>query len=89
MAAILLLLHHLGYGGHLVKVAFSHDLQVCSQDTRVDCAPKHFKDRLGDLFIKMIFGTAKNVGIAAQGKILSPRNRDGGTIGTRQNDDKK
>lgn len=31
----------------------------------------------------------KNVGIAAQGKILSPRNRDGGTVGTRQNDDKK
>jgi hypothetical protein len=37
MAAILLLFRHLGYGGHLVKVAFSHDLQVCSQDTRVVC----------------------------------------------------
>ena len=37
MAAILLLLHHLGYSGHLLKVAFSHDLQVCSQDTRVVC----------------------------------------------------
>jgi hypothetical protein len=39
--------------------------------------------------MRRIFGTAKSVGIAAQGKILSPRNRGGGTIDTRQNDDKK
>ena len=35
MAAILLLLRHLGHGGQYLKCAFTPDFQVCTQDTGV------------------------------------------------------